>query len=279
MIRIIVDSTCDLTDEFIKKHNIDVVPLQVIVNGVAYKDKFELAIETLYDHIREGDDIKTSLPNYDDIYPYFEKYAKSNETFIFFSFAKALSGTYNFAQLLVKDLKEQYKTDMAVVDLKNGGVASAMLMDKIVKYIETKPTFNEVVKYADEISLQMKHALLVEDLSQLRKGGRISTVKSLISGALSIKPILELVEGAIKSYKNAIGSKRGLNELLNFVPKFAPDTNTQIGVLYSANQKLREAFIEKLKQAGYKDIIQGQIASVMTAHIGLDAVSVCFIKN
>lgn len=279
MIRVIVDSTCDLTDEFIKKHKIDVVPLQVIVNGTAYKDKFELSIETLYEHIRKNDDIKTSLPTYDDIYPYFEKYAKANEPFIFFSFAKALSGTYNFAQLLVKDLRDKYQIDMAVVDLKNGGVASAMLMDKIVDYIHTNTTFNEVVNYAEEISLKVKHALLVEDLSQLRKGGRISTVKSLISGALSIKPILELVEGAIKSYKNAIGSKRALNELLNFVTKFAPDTNTQIGVLYSANQKLRESFIEKLKQAGYKDIIQGQIASVMTAHIGLDAVSVCFFVN
>ena len=72
MIKIIVDSTCDLSEAFIKKYQIETNPL-IIINDKNYKDKFELDINQLYEHIRQKDDIKTSLPSYDDIFPIFEK--------------------------------------------------------------------------------------------------------------------------------------------------------------------------------------------------------------
>ena len=277
MIKLIVDSTCDINDDFINLHNIDMVPLQVIINDQNYKDKFEVDIHTLYKHIRLKDDIKTSLPSYEDIFPIFESYAKSNQPFIFFSFSKTLSGTYNFANLLIKDLKEKYNTPMYVVDFKNGGLASAMMMEHIVEFMKTDASFDEVISFSETLAQRMKHAIMLEDLTQLRKGGRISAVKSFISSALSIKPVLEIVDGGIKPHKAAIGSKRALNELMNYIFHHAKDTNTQIGVLYSANEDLLNQMLARLDKNGYKNILVGRIASVMTAHIGLDAVSVCFI--
>lgn len=278
MIKIIIDSTCDLSDDFIKTHQIDVVPLQVIINGKGYKDKFELNIDTLYEHIRQNDDVKTSLPSYDDIQPIFEHYASNNTPFIFFSFSKALSGTFNFANLLIKDLEEKYDTPMRAIDLKNGGLASAMILERIIEFIKTNQDFNEIVEYSKSLTNKMKHLVMLEDLTQLRKGGRISAVKSLISSALSIKPVLELYNGAIKPYKNAIGSKRALNELMNFVTQHVKDKSTQIGLLYSANESLLKQMLSRLETHGYTNITVGRIASVMTAHIGLDAVSVCFLN-
>jgi len=277
MIKIIVDSTCDLSDAFIKKHNIDVVPLQVIINNKPYKDKFELSIETLYEHIKKGDDIKTSLPIYEDIQPIFEKYAKDNQPFIFYAFSKSLSGTYNFANLLIKDLQETYDTKMYAVDTKNGGLASAMMLENIISYLDNDPSFEATIKYSEKLADQMHHVIMLEDLTQLRKGGRISAIKSMISHALSIKPVLQIHDGSIKSYKNAIGSKRALNELSVYVNKYAKDKSTKIGILYSANENLLNIMLSKLESSGYKNIVVGRIASVMTAHIGLDAVSICFL--
>lgn len=279
MIKIIVDSTCDLSEAFIEKYQIDIVPLQVIINDNNYKDKFELDINQLYEHIRQKDDIKTSLPSYDDIFPIFEKYAKANQPFIFFSFSKALSGTFNFANLLIKDLKDTYNTQMRVVDFKNGGLASAVMMEEIVAFMETNDNIDDIVNFSENLVNRMHHAVMLEDLSQLRKGGRISAVKSIISSALSIKHILELVDGHIVSYKNAIGSKRALNDLMHYVTSKAPDKETKIGVLYSANEDLLNQMLTRLDKHGYKNFVVGRIASVMTAHIGLDAVSVCFLSN
>src|SRR5690554_749896 len=172
MIKLIVDSTCDLDETFIKKHNIDVIPLQVLINGISYKDKLEIELETLYKHIRQGDDIKTSLPSYDDMFPLFENYAKTNQPFIFFSFAKALSGTYNFASILVEELKTKYDTPMAVIDLKNGGLGSTLLIEEIVRFTQKNYNFDDVVNFSDNLTSHMKHLIMLEDVSQLRKGGR-----------------------------------------------------------------------------------------------------------
>ena len=72
-----------------------------------------------------------------------KKYAKAGEPFIFFSFSKALSGTFNFANLLIKDLNDTYKTQMRVVDFKNGGLASALLMEEIVAFMELNDNIDD----------------------------------------------------------------------------------------------------------------------------------------
>ncbi|CDR30881.1 DegV domain-containing protein SAV1425 [Acholeplasma oculi] len=277
MIKLIIDSTCDLDSNLISKFKIDVVPLQVIVNGHSYKDKFEMSVETLYDHIRNSDDVKTSLPAYDDIAPIFEKYAKENQPFIFISFAKALSGTNNFANILVKELQEKYSTQMAVVDSKNGGLATAMMVEDILDFMQTHDNFDEIVNFSNELAAQMHHVIMLDDLTQLRKGGRISAIKSVISSVLSIKPVLKLDQGYIKHHKNGIGKKRALIELVNYVEANSKDKNTVIGVNYSANEELLNDVLNLLAQRGFNHIRKGRIASVMTAHIGLDAVSLCFL--
>ncbi len=279
MIKIIIDSTCDLDPKLISKYQIDMVPLQVIINGTTFKDQIDINIESLYQHIRNNDEIKTSLPMYEDIFPLFKNYAESNTPFIFFSFAKALSGTNNFANILVKDLKLNYPTQMAVVDLQNGGVASAMILEKVLEKLDTRASFDEIVDYANHLADHMLHAIMLNDLTQLRKGGRISGIKSIISSVLSIRPLLMLDHGAIKPYKNAIGPKRALNELVEFAVKFSPDKNREIGVNFSANESLLTDSIKLLEKAGFTKIKVGRIASVMTAHIGLDAVSFCFFNK
>jgi len=277
MIKLIVDSTCDLDETFIKEYKIDVIPLQVLINGISYKDKLEIELETLYEHIRQGDDVKTSLPSYDDMFPLFENYAKTNQPFIFFSFAKALSGTYNFASILVEELKTKYDTPMAVIDLKNGGLGSTLLIEEIVRFTQKNYNFDDVVNFSENLTHHMKHLIMLEDVSQLRKGGRISAIASALSTALTIRPVLELVQGAIKSYKRAIGSKRALKELVNYVEKHHLAKDHTIGILKTANDDLFNNLHDSLKKLGYTNIRVGTIASVMTAHIGLDAVSICFL--
>ncbi len=253
------------------------IPLQVIINNQGYRDKTEISIETLYRHLLNKDDIKTSLPMYEDIEPLFKTYAKNQTDFIFFSFSKALSGTHNFASILVHELKDSYTTKMAVIDLKNGGLASAMILEKVLEKLEENASFEEVILYSQSLIDQMHHVVVINDLTQLKKGGRISALKSLISGVLSIKPVLILEQGAIKSYKNAIGLKRALNEQILYLDKFAISKDQEIGINYSYNETLLQDMEKLLQKAGYTHTRRGKIASVMTAHIGLDAVSLCFL--
>lgn len=277
--KIIIDSTTDLTYRYIKENKIDQISLQVFIDGISYRDIKEINVTTLIEAINDKKDIKTSLPILSDMYDLFSKYAKENIPFIFFTFSKKLSGTFNAATLIVNELKEKYDTKMAIIDTKNGGMASALIVKRFINNINEDMSFEEKVDYAYELTNKMKQIFLVNDLSQLKKGGRISTLQSLIGSLIHIKPILFINDGEIKVYKNTIGLKRALKELINFTLNNVSNLETEIGVSYVENEVILNDTLKLLKESGYKNIVSNRLASVMAAHIGLDAVSINFFVD
>lgn len=276
MLKIIVDSTTDLTDDFIKENNIDLISLQVIIDNVSFRDRKEIDVTELFTAIPENKNVKTSLPNLSDMYDTFKEYAKENKDFVFFTFSKKMSGTYNAATIIINELKEKYNSNMAVIDTKNGGMASALIVKRFMNEINDKMTFDEKVEHAINLTNKMRQVFLVNDLSQLKRGGRISSLQSLIGSLIHIKPILYINDGEIKIHKNTIGTKRALKELINYTEKHVSDKNKTIGMSYVMNLKILEDTKKALNDAGYNNIITERLASVMAAHIGLDAVSINF---
>ena len=86
MIKIVVDSTCDLDDSFIKKYNIEVLPLRISVNNEEFLDKVNVSVDYIYEKMREGIVPKTSQVNPMDAYSVFEKLCNNNDNFIYLSF-------------------------------------------------------------------------------------------------------------------------------------------------------------------------------------------------
>lgn len=279
MIKIIVDSTCDLSDEFIKKNNIDVISLQIFVNDQSYRDIKEIKIEQLYEAIESNKDVKTSLPNLTDMDDLFSKYAKEGTEFVFFTFSKEMSGTYNAATMIINQLKETYDTNMAVIDTKNGGIANALIIKRFVENKKDFNSFEEKVDYARSLADEIKHIFIVNDLTQLKKGGRIGLLKALVGSILHIKPILFIDNGTINVYKNAIGERRAINEMIRFVERHVDDKDKLIGLNFTKEKAIYESTKKSLSQKGYHNFIEQRLASTMTAHIGLDAVSISFFTN
>ncbi len=276
MLKIIVDSTCDLSQEYIKKHNIDVISLQVFIDDKGFRDITEINVDYLYEAIHADKDVKTSLPVLTDMTDLFGHYAKSNQPFVFFTFSRAMSGTYNAASIILNELKEEYDTPMAVIDSKNGGIATALIVKRFIEEMNNYETFEEKVNLGNELADNMCHIFLVNDLTQLRRGGRIGRLKSLVGSILNIKPVLYINDGAIDVLKMAIGQKRALNEMLNYVKKNTYDQNQTIGINFVETRQVYDAAKNMLIKNGFNNLDEQRLASVMTAHIGLDAVSIGF---
>lgn len=279
MIKFIIDSTIDLSDKELKQYNVDMISLQVIIDDKNYRDRKEIKIEDLYTAIRENRKVQTSLPIYSDMYDLFESYAKANQPFIFYTFSSKLSGTFNASYQIVEELKEKYpQVKMAAIDSKNGGTPGSIMARDIIKKINEDASFDDVVNYANTLALKMENLFLVNDLTQLKRGGRISALKSIVGSLLSIKPLLILNEGAINQLKSSIGLKRALNDMVDHVEKNISSKDAIVGINYSENIELLEKTESLLRQRGFNNIVKSRIASVMTAHIGLDAVSLSFYK-
>ncbi|CCV63930.1 conserved hypothetical protein, DegV family [Alteracholeplasma palmae J233] len=280
MIKVVVDSTSDLKPEYLKENDIKMIPLQVFVEGKEYLDKTNIDVKEVYQYIRENKNIKTSLPRYQDLYEVFESYAKINQPFIFFAFSKEMSGTYNAAHTVLAEIKEIYPdAKIAIIDSKTGSLSSSIIVFKLVDKIKAGASFDEAVDYANKLTYETGFIFMVNDLSQLVKGGRVSKVKALVSNVLKIHPILKIEEGKINNFKNVIGYKRTITELIKEAKKMIQDTSQTIYISYADNAELAYEVRDLLeKELGCKDFYFDAIGSVFAAHLGLGSVGISFFK-
>ncbi len=278
--KFVIDSTCDIDQIYIDKKDIRVVPLQVIVEGKSYRDKKEITVDQVYDYIKQGVKLQTSLPLISDFLAVFEPLAEANEEFIYLAFSKELSGTFNAANLVLNELKEKYPNmKYALIDSKSGALGYGVVALEMIMESDRNSDFDHLVEYTTALTKKIEHVFMVNNLEQLTKGGRISHVKAIIGGLLSIRPILRLIDGKIHSYKSAIGTKRALNELVHYVEQTLNDKDALIGINYSNSEELANKIEVALRHTGYTNFIREKIGSVFASHIGLEAVGLYYFKD
>lgn len=281
MIKIIVDSTCDIPTSLQNKYQIQMIPLRITVEGKTYEDKKEINTEVIYNHIKANHTISTSLPSYENIYSIFKENAENGQPFIFLSFSSKLSGTYQFATEILNDVQGKFPdVDMAVVDTLGGALGIGLIAMHLARYAsDSTHTFKDCLEKATNLISRINHFFLVGNLSQLAKGGRITLLKAIGGNMLNIKPILNIEAGEIKLLQQVHGTKRALKRLAEFVDKNIGNRNQLVGINYSNDIALADKLEEVLqKNYGIDHIVKMNIGSVLSSHIGLEAVGVFFFS-
>lgn len=279
MVKIIVDSTTDLPKDLLDEYKLTQIPLQVLIDGETYLDKVDIEEDFVYKNIREGKDVSTSLPLYDDYYKAFEKYAKEGIPFIFLTISKVLSGTYNQGRLVMDDILEKYPdAKMAIVDSKAGALAQGLIVIRVMEAIKAGLDFDGAVKLFENLTSRIEHVFMVNNLARLLKSGRISGVAAKVGSLLRIKPVLILEDGYIIPYKSAIGTTRAFKEMMKRVNSVIGKDDL-IGINYADNVELADQVEALLRNEGYNNIVRAPIGSVFAAHIGGNAVGVYFFRK
>lgn len=278
MIKVIIDSTCDLSQEYIEKYDIKMIPLTITIDGIEYKDKVDIDHTYVQEKIDANADIKTSLPYSQDIYDMFREYASIGQDFIFISFSSDMSGTYNHARNILQDVQEEYPdVKMGIVDSRAGALATGLIAINTAKMAQKEESFEEVLEYSKYLTQHIKLYFMVNDLSQLAKGGRISKAAAAIGNTLNIRPILQVSDGEIKLLTQIRGTKKALKKLVKLVMDNIGDPKQLLAVNYSRNIDLADTVIEEFTtNQGIEQTICEPIGSVLTTHIGNDAVGVYF---
>lgn len=282
MTKIIMDSTSDLPNNFIKKYDIDILPLRVYIDNKEYIDKVTVTVDEVYDAMKKGICPKTSLPNPKKVYELFKEYAVKGKDFIFYSFSSKLSSTYQTAYLVIEELKKQYpNVKMEVIDTKSGSVASGLIALQGAKLVELKTSFERIIQISRESIKHIEHIFTIDDLSWLLKGGRISKGGAIIGSALNIKPILDVENGEIKVIKKIRGRKRALNTVVDIVQQRIKEFPNQIiGIAHASDLKTALALKDMIiKKIGCNNIMIEKIGSVLGSHLGLGGVGVFFFNK
>lgn len=273
MIKIIVDSTAYLTKETIKKYDITVLPLTVLMNDKIYDEADVSKYPAFFDALKSSKEIPTtSQPNVKSIESAFEKVLKDDNEAIVLTLSSTLSGTYNTCVSIKNSLDKNDK--ISVID--SGTISQNVnyLVEEILKMTESGKTKKQIVEKIEKIKDDCYITFLPDTLTYLKKGGRIGTVKAIIGSVLQIKPILHFHNGALSCPKNIIGMERAIKEML----KILPEKLKKITAIRISNSHYFEKLINLLKEKyGTKKILQGEMGPVIGSHIG-PAIGVAYVK-
>lgn len=206
MIKIITDSTNDLSNELIEKLGIEVIPLYVNFSDHSYLDGKEIHVEELYKLVEEKNELpKTAaipIPTFEVV---FSKYVNEGYEVIYTGISKQMSRTYENAILAAREVNEE---KIHIVDSMNLSTGIGLLLLKACKYRDENLSAKEIVDRLNQDSKRVLSQFAIEKMDYLHKGGRCSSIAKLFGTLLKIKPIIAVRDGKMHVQKKPIGKMK-----------------------------------------------------------------------
>lgn len=220
-IKVVTDSGSDLPQELADQLGIEIVPLNVRFGDESYIDRRELSYDMFYQKMDETGHLPvTSLPAPQEFINTFEKIGKENKI-ICVTISSLISGTYQSANL-AKDMLEGYEIE--VIDSKRLSMATGRLALIAHEMAEKGKSLSEITNRLLEIRDDMHAYILIDDLQNVIKGGRISNWRGSIAQMFQIKPILHLTkEGEVHVQENVRGRRKQLKRIVEIMKRDGKD--------------------------------------------------------
>lgn len=278
-VRIVVDSTADVTDEIRAK--LSVVPLTVHFGEQEYVDGITINHKQFYEMLVETDVLPTtSQPSPEAFAQVFRQAQEAGEQVVALTVSSKLSGTCQSAMIAAADFPDS----VWVVDTKTVAIGCGILAELAVRLKEEGLSAAEIVARLEEERDNIRVIALLDTLEYLKKGGRISKTVAFAGGLLSIKPVVTIQDGEIHILGKARGSKQGNNLLVTEIQKAGGvDFTKPLMLGYTG---LSDALLEKYVLDsgalwdGHGDCIRSTpISSVIGTHAGPGAIAVAFFKQ
>lgn len=283
MIKLIVDSICDLPEEIFEKYDVEILPLRVLINDKEYLDRENITIDEVYAEMRKGVLPRTSQVSPGNIYEIFDKNCEEGNDFIYLAFSSVLSGTCNLAKKIAEEFKEKYpERNIEVVDTKAGAIGIGVIAMQVLKLIESGVGFEKIIEDTYEMVGSIEHLFILEDLNWLMKGGRINKVQATLGTMLDLKPMLQVNNGYLEVIKKVRGKKKSINMLLDLVEERMDGFTDQIiGIGHADDEDIAKEVVKAIKERFGEDAkcVITKIGCVLGAHLGIGGVGVIFFNK
>ncbi|GAB6447843.1 DegV family protein [Bacillus cereus] len=217
-IKIVTDSTADLSQEVIEKYDIHVLPLSISVNGQTYLDRVDLQPDEFIEEMIKSEELpKTSQPAMGTFVEMYDKLGEDGSEVLSIHMTSGMSGTVATAN----SAASMTDTKVTVVDSQFITHALAYQVVEAAKMANEGRSLEEILKRVDEVRKNTRLYVVVDTLENLVKGGRIGKGKAFIGSLLNIKPIASLEDGVY----NPVTKVRSQGQIVKTLAKlFEEDT-------------------------------------------------------
>lgn len=272
-IKIITDGSCDLSNEVLKKFNINVVPLGVSFGEKHYTPGVDMNNQEFYKKMKESKNLpKTFCPSPEN---FSKEYECEEDKIIVITLSSKLSGTYNSASL-AKDLYliGDNQKDIRIIDSMSGSIGAGLLLIKASKMVSQGKSIDEIVDVVESLKNKIHFYGTLETLENAIKGGRVNPLAGKIIGALNFKAIVQITDGLVKPIDKARGECNSIKKVANYITSNLEDTKDKILCVMHANcpEKAQKLLSIIQNTHNFEEIYISEVGPVMGTYTAEGAV-------
>lgn len=280
-IKIIADSTCDLTKDLIEQYDITIVPLTIMLGDNDYKDGKDITPTDIFNWSEEVKSTpKTAAPIIEDVLHILTPFVRENRPILFIGISEEMSTTCNVIRLS-KDYLDY--SNIHVINSKNLSTGIGHVVIKAAKMAKEGKTIDEVLSVINPMVDKVRASFVIDTLTYLHRGGRCSSVTALIGNTLRLKPMIQVTNG-----KMGVGKKyRGNNKkvLISYYEDLKPHllnaNNERVFITHSGCDKaVVHELITNIKELNHFDeVIETIAGSVISSHCGPETLGILYVDK
>lgn len=281
-IKVIADSTCDLSKELLERYDISIIPLCINMDDKSYKDGIDITPEDIFAWSdKTGNTPKTAAPVLNDAIDFIKPYVEANKDIIFIGISEDMSSTCNVIRL-AGEFYDYHKIYSINSKSLSTGIGFQVL--KAATMAEEGYSAEDIVHYISDVMWdKVKASFIVDTLIYLARGGRCSTVTALIGNTLRLKPMIVVSEGKMSVGKKYRGSHKAvlLKYAKDLKEKLINADTDRVFITHSGceDEVVEELcnFLKDLKV--FKEITVTRAGGVITSHCGPKTLGILYVTK
>ena len=280
MVKIISDSTCDLTRELLERYQVTVLPLHVLLGDTEYLDGSDITPDTIYAWSDQNKTTpKTSAPSVAEAVELFRPYAEAGDELICFSISDTMSSSGNSMRLAAQELEAEDR--IHVIDSENLSTGVGHLVILAAELAQAGKPAEEIIRSVEAMRPLVRSSFVVDTLVYLHRGGRCGGLTALAGSMLRLHPKIIVENGSMivgKKYRGKI-DKVILNYVQDMEEELKQAREDRIFITHSncddATVQAVYDYLGSLQH--FKEIFITSAGSVISSHCGPGTLGVLFV--
>jgi len=282
MVKIIADSTCDLSQDLLEKYDISILPLHIHLGDDEYEDGVNIFPDDIYKWSDENKTTpKTSAMSIDETIEKFRPFLEKGREIVYFSISADMSAAYNVARMAAQELEAEDR--VVVINSENLSTGIGLQVIEAAIMAQQGKSAQEIGAYINEIKSKVRASFVVDTLTYLHRGGRCSAVAAMAGGMLKLHPRIIVENGKMapdKKYRGKMSSvileyAKDLDADLKQAKKdrvFITHSGCDEAVIASVRSYLEELGV-------FGEILETRAGGVISSHCGPGTLGVLFIAG
>ena len=281
-IRIMADSTCDLSPELIEEYGITILPLNIVMDDICYLD----GVETTPDKIYEWADAnrttpKTSAPGIEAAVEFLRPAAEAGDEVCYLGISEQMSATCQVLRLAAEEL--EYSEHVCVMDSMNLSTGIGLQVLYAADLVQKGCTLAELENGLKEYRERVRASFVVDTLTYLQRGGRCSAVTALMGNALKLKPRIAVADGKMGVSKKYRGNQK--KTVTEYVKDMEEDLlRAEKERVFITHSGIAQAIVDEVKSyleslQHFEAIYVTRAGGVISSHCGPGTLGVLFVEG